>query len=302
MATLNLQTTELRLSKTEQAMLERSLRDFVSRSSKQRTKELNETYQRRRRFRELLEAELRKVDFDVEKLRRFANQEYARLDKAFAARAKRGGQGRAGTSRAGRPDAVWGLTSGSAKPPHDFSWADHDVIGAPAAGHFRHIADEKSGDLEVYAHAHDSSPEMVDSLAVVGFWYIPNRMGDLSVSIAPPLHIDNWCFTIWNDVAATGGWIGLMIERYRRKPFRFVDQRSFNIHRLWWTACTSSFGEVQSMHNYPAHSMSVSAFVDTSHYYACSAWIEAYAWGKNGGSYAGAHLTAPVRSFTYKFV
>jgi hypothetical protein len=31
-------------------------------------------------------------------------------------------------------------------------------------------------------------PEMVDSFAGVGFWYIPNRVGGLSVSIAASLH------------------------------------------------------------------------------------------------------------------
>jgi hypothetical protein len=88
MGTLKLHTTKLRLSKTEQAKLERSLRDLVNRSSKQRTKELNEKFQRRRRFGQLLRTELKRVGFDDEKLRRFANQENARLDKAFVARVK----------------------------------------------------------------------------------------------------------------------------------------------------------------------------------------------------------------------
>jgi hypothetical protein len=300
MATLNLQTAELRLSKSEQAMLERSLQD-LSRSSKQLTTELRTSFRRRRRFGNMLGAELKRVGFDFEKLRRFANQEYTSLDKAFVARVK-GRRVRRSRRRGGPPDAVWGLTSGSAKPPHDLFWTKRVVHGSPSAGNFRHIADKNSGDLEVYAHAHDSRPEMVQSWASVGFWYIPNRAGVLSVSIAPRPHQDSWCFTIWNDVAISGGWIGLGIQRYLRNPFRFVDWSVINEDRLWWESCASSFGEVQTLRNPPAYSMSVSALVDTSHYYACYAWIVTYAAAKNGGAYAGSYLTARIGSFTYNLV
>jgi hypothetical protein len=300
MATLKLQTTELRLSKTEQGTLERSLRDLVSRTSKQRTTELSESFQRRRRFREPLEAELRRVDFDVEKLRRYTNQEHTRLDKAFVARVK-GRRERGGRRRGGRPDAVWGLTSGSANPPHDFSWTDHDIIGAPAAGNFSHTANQNSGYLNAYAHGHDSSPKMVDSFAGVGFWYIPNRVGVLSVSIAPPLQELMWTGAVWNDVAAAGGWISLGIASYLREPFRFVEWRVIDTDELWWNV-DNWFDWTEHDRDRSAYSMSVSTLVDTSHYYACWAWIEAYAYAENGGSYAGSSVTATVGSFIYNLV
>ena len=48
-----------------------------------------------------------------------------------------------------------------------------------------------------------------------------------------------------------------------------------------------------------AHSMAVSTVVDTSHYYACWAWIRAFIYAENGGGLGGADVEANVGSFTY---
>jgi hypothetical protein len=301
MSILKVHNKKLRLSKTEQAKLERSLRDLVSRSSKQRTTELNEKFRRRRRFGKLLEAELKRVGFDVERLRRFANQENARLHKAFVARAK-GFRERGGRRRGGRPTAVLGVTPGSANPPYDFTWTYHNIIGPdPGVGNFSHTADPNTGRLVVHGAANDSRPTQVNSFAGVGFWYIPHRVGVLSVSIAPPVQEIGYTYVEWYDVASSAGWISLGIESYPRNSPGIIEWRVVKRDVLWedvdyWFDSTT--------HNQvrPAYSMSVSTLVDPFHNYACQAWIEASAFAQNGQSYAHSLVSATVGSFTHTFV
>jgi hypothetical protein len=180
MSILKIHNRKLRLSKSEQGMLERSLRDLVSRSSKQHNKELSERFRRRRRFGNMLEAELRRVGFDVERLRRFARLEHGRLDKAFEARVKarlKGFRERGGRRRGARPEAVLGLTSGYANPPYDFTWTHHDIIGPNVYGYFSHTANPNTGYLGVRARARASRPRQVDSFAGLGFWFTPIEWG-----------------------------------------------------------------------------------------------------------------------------
>jgi hypothetical protein len=297
MSILKVHNRKLRLSKMQQAMLERSLRDLVSVSSKQHNKELSERFRRRRRFGNMLQAELRRVGFDVERLRRFANQEYARLDKAFVARIK-GRRERRGRRRGGRPTAVLGITPGSATPPYDFTWTHENIIGP--GGSAIHTADPNSGFLKVVGYAQDSRPRQVDSYAGLGFWFIPNRVGVLSVSIAPPLYELGWAGALWYDVAETAGWISLGIASYPRTPPGFIEWSVVD-RDLLWSDVVYWFDSADHDRVHPAYSMSVSTLVDPFHNYACWAWIQASDYAQNGGSYAGSWVETTVGSFTYTF-
>ncbi len=297
MATLEIHSARVRLSKTEQAALERSMTDVVRVDSKQRTAELKASFQRRSQFRDVLEAELEPTNLNVARLRQSTVRQFARSDASLAAQVRKSKGMKLGRPSR-RPHAVWGLTSGVETPPYDFSWATHDIEGAPAAGNFRHTADANTGALDVYAHGHDSSPKMVDSFAGVGFWYIPNRNGVLMISIAPALHELMWTGALWNDVAAAGGWISLGIASYLREPFGFVDWRTIRTDELYWNV-DNWFDWTDHTRDRTAYAMTVSTVVDTAHYYACWAWIRAYVYAENGGSYAGSSVQAGVRSFSY---
>jgi hypothetical protein len=298
MSTLKLHTKKLRLSKTEQAKLERSLRDLVTGSSKQHNKELSERFRRRRRFGNMLAAELKRVGFDVERLRQFANQENARLRKAFMARVK-GRREREGRHRGSRPGVVLGHASGTANPPYDFTWTYHNIIGP--GGSPRHTADPNSGFLRVVGYAQDSRPRQVDSYAGLGFWFIPHRVGVLSVSIAPPLYELGWAGALWYDVAETAGWIALGIISHPRTSPGIIELKVVK-RDLLWSEIVYWFDSASHDRVHPAYSMSVSTLVDPFHNYACWAWIQASDYAENGGSYAGSWVETTVGSFIYTFV
>ena len=313
MGTLKLHTTKLRLSKTEQAKLERSLRDLASSSSKQIAKELNERFRHRHRFGQVLEAELRRVGFNVEKLRRFANPEKvrlenARLEKAFLARIKEPRE-RAGRRSGGRPEAVFDLnesvprvpTSGYARPPYDFTWTHHTKLGP--GENWNHEANPNTGRLYARGGAGETvgHPREVHSFATLGFWFIPDRVGVLSVSIAPPIFESGFSMAEWHDVGASYGHISLAITSYPRTPPGFTELRVVDRDELWWD--TSRFFEhTKHQQHRPAYSMSVNTVVDTSHNYLCWAQLEAGAHGENGGGHGEAQIIATVGGFLYVFL
>jgi hypothetical protein len=304
MSILKVHNRKLHLSKTQQGMLERSLRDLVSGSSKQRTTELDERFRRRRRFGKLLEAEVKSVGFDVEKLKRgfgrFANQENARLHKAFMARVKERRE-RGGRRRSGRPAVVLGLNSGYANPPYDFTWTTHNVIGPDPVGSFSHTADPNTGLLGVHGAAHDSRPRQVDSFAGLGFMFIPDRVGVLSVSIAPPVYEFGHTYAVWYDVSGSDGWISLGIVSYPRTGPGFPELAVVD-RDLLWSIVSYWFDNTSHRRFHRAYSMSVSTLVDPFHSYACQAWIEASAYAQNGESRAFSNVEATVGAFTYTFV
>jgi hypothetical protein len=298
MSILKVHNRKLRLSKTQQAMLERSLRDLVSGSSKQHNKELNERFRRRRRFGKLLEAEVKRVGFDVEKLRRFANQENARLDKAFVARVK-GRRERESRRRAGRTEAVLGLDSGYVNPPYDISWTHHNIIGPGGSFNFGHTADPNTGRLSLFGRARDSRPLQVNSFAGFGFWFIPHRVGVLSVSIAPSLNEYGYTAASWYDVAEAAGWISLGIASYPRNPPGFIEVKVMKRDLLW---SDIAYWFEETHHDASRlYSTSVSTLVDPFHNYACQVWLEASAYAQNGGSAAASLLSTTLGGFTYTF-
>jgi hypothetical protein len=162
-------------------------------------------------------------------------------------------------------------------------------------------ADAGNGHLHTYAHCHDSSPKRVESWAGVGFWYVPNRSGLLTVSTAPNIRENLWTGASWNDVGQAGGWVSLGIASYLRQPFRLDRWETIKTDQLWWNE-DNWFDFTTHNQDIGAYSMSVQSIGDTAHYYACWAWIHSYAYAENGGSYGGADLTVDVRGFTYSFL
>jgi hypothetical protein len=202
----------------------------------------------------------------------------------------------------GRPkqrNTVWGLSSGVEKPPYDFSWTWHNVVGTPLD--FSTDANASSGYLRAYAHCHDSHPKAVDSQAGVGFWYVPNRSGILNINIAPHVNQLMWTGAFWDDVGAAGGWISLGIASYLRDPFRFVRWETIKTDQLWWNE-DNWFDWTDHDVDTTAYGMGVSTVADDRHYYACWAWIRAYTYAENGGSYAGSSVIANLSGFTFNFL
>jgi len=297
MATLKLQSAAIQLTKAERAIVQRTMADLVLTDSRQRTTEMEQSFQRRKRFRNLLERELAQTNLDVNLLRQKTAEEHSDLQKAFLNRVRKAQRSGAG-KRGGRKNAVWGLTSGAERPTYDLSWETHRIDGSFTQGDFSHSADARNGHLYAFGFGRDSAPKMVDSYAGVGFWYIPNRQGVLNISIAPALRRVFVTGAGWNDVGAAGGWISLGIASYLRDPFSFQEWKAITSNELWWNVDNwfdSESNEVDEI----AHSMAVSTVVDTSHYYACWAWIRAYIYAENGDSMAGAEVEATVGSFIY---
>jgi hypothetical protein len=300
MAELILSTADIRLSARERNVISRSLEDMVQAESKRDLALHDARFARKDAFRKVLSAQLRKAGaVDVEALRDHVGRSHARLDANHLIEAKRRRQGRKGA--VSRPRAVWGLTSGNETPTYDFNWTFHDVVGGNATGNFSHTADRATGRVHAYAHCHDSNPKKVDSYAGVGFWYIPNRVGVLSIGIAPALTELMWTGASWNDVAIAGGWISLGISSYLRDPFRFVEWRVIDTDQLWYNE-DNWFDWTDHDRTRTASGMSVNTLVDTAHYYACWMWLRAYTYGQNGGSYAGSSLNANLPAFSYNLV
>lgn len=300
MAKLVLSTASIKLSARERNIIVRSLEDMVRAESKRDLATHDSRFARNNAFRKVLAAEFARTGaVDVEKLRQHAARSYVELDAKYLKIAKRARRVRRG--RPSRPRAVWGLTSGSETPTYDFNWTTHDVVGSNAAGNYSHTADRATGLVDAYAHCHDSRPKKVDSYAGVGFWYIPNRVGVLSVAIGPSLRELMWTGAGWNDVAIAGGWISLGIASYLREPFRFVDWRVIDTDELWYNE-DNWFDWTDNDRDRSSYGMSVSTLVDASHYYACWMWVRAYTYARNGLSYAGSSVTANLGAFTYNLV
>jgi hypothetical protein len=121
------------------------------------------------------------------------------------------------------------------------------------------------------------------------------------VSIVAPIHESGYTYVQWSDVAEQAGWISLAIVSHPRNPPGFTEV-SVVARDLPWDDIVYWFDFTDHDRDRPAYSMSVSTLVDTSHNYACQAWIEASAYAQNGQSRASSHVTATVGSFTYTFV
>jgi hypothetical protein len=297
MATLKMSKTDLVLTKKEQAAIQRDLRDLVTQNSKARDAELDRKFRYRQRNGNLLAPQLE--EDQLRQLRRHYLRERDVLQREWTKSVKKHSVPK--RKRPGRPKAVWGLTSGSETPTYDMEWEfrDEEALGAVTSG-LPFTADPATGRLNVVCHC-EGRPKMMHSCAGVGFWYIPNRSGVLNISIAPSLGEDIWTIAEWNDVGAAGGWIGLGIASYLRDPFHLVEWNITDKDRLWWNE-DNWYDSSRHTRNRTAYAMNVDTRVDTAHYYACWAWIEAYAYAQNGGGMAQSHVWAHVRSFTYSLL
>jgi hypothetical protein len=299
MAKLQITNARIRLSPRERVIVTRDLESLAKYTSKQDTGRLAADFKRRSGFRNAFERSLLKANLDLEPLRERHKVESSRLDYDLVKTAKKLARRPVKRGRLKQRNTIWGLSSGVETPPYDFNWTWHNVVGAPLD--FATDANANTGHLRAYAHCHDSHPKAVDAQAGVGFWYVPNRTGILNVSIAPHLNQFMWTGAGWNDVAAAGGWISLGIASYLRDPFQFVRWETIRTDQLWWNV-DNWFDWTDHDVDTAAYGMSVNTIADGLHYYACWAWVRAYTYAENGGSYAGSAVTADVGGFTFSFL
>lgn len=292
--------TQVRLSKAEHKIVGNELSNLVDPIAKERTANLTAQFKQTRKFSGLLDTELRRIGFESDRITKFMQRENLRLDRTFVAKAKMHHNSVSDTKQR-RPDAVWGLTSGAALTPHDLSWTDHDTIGGNVQGNYYHFARKSDGYLYVYSHARDSNPKMVCSYAGVGFWYIPNRLGVLQVTITSEKLIqDFWNGASWNDIGSAGGWICLGIASYLANPFQFIEWRTVNRYQIFLD--TSHWFGGNKLHQELKYHLHSSTIAEPGHYYACWVWLEAYAYGEDGGGFGGACLRTSIPAFTYSFI
>ena len=295
MATLKVQSADIRLGRDEQELIQRNMDDAVRSESRADAAASRANFARRKRIRGLLDRDLKAVGLDFASVRDEVRRQHATLDAGHVRQARKSGRG-AGRRAKGPRQAVWGLTGGAERPRYDLAWTSHDVDGAPLD--FRTIADPATGAIEAYAHCHDSSPRRVNAYAGVGFWYIPNRNGVLFISTHPSLNELAWTGAAWNDVAQAGQWITLGIASYLREPFTFTGWVARQTDQLFWNE-DNWFDWTDHRRDRDPYSMGVYSVVDSAHYYACWIWVRAYAFGQNGGSYAGSSVRARVGAFNY---
>jgi hypothetical protein len=150
MAHLEVTNARIRLNPAERRMVERNLEDLVVVDSQQRTATLSANFKRRARFRNRLQRTLRQVSLKPDALRESTNAEFTSLDRDRVRRARRARR-LTRRRRAGRPQTIWGLTSGVERPPHDFTWTHHDIDGTPLD--FATEASAATGHLRAYATA-----------------------------------------------------------------------------------------------------------------------------------------------------
>jgi hypothetical protein len=299
MANLQITNARIQLNARERSIITRDLESMAANTFARQTKQLQADFKRRAQFRRLFDTMLAKVDFDAASLKKQNIAVMGTLDKKLTREAKKLGRAIRGGSRRQSRNTVWGLTSGVDVPTYDFQWTTHNIDGSPLD--YATSADPGTGHIFAYAHCHDSRPKTVDSYAGVGFWYVPNRSGWLSIDIAPHLQQQMWTGAGWNDVGAAGGWITLGIASYLRSPFRFVRWETMKTDQLWWNV-DHWFSFTTHNVDTEAYGMGVSVVADTEHYYACWAWVRAYAYAENGGSYGGSGVTADVGGFTYNLL
>jgi hypothetical protein len=84
-------------------------------------------------------------------------------------------------------------------------------------------------------------------------------------------------------------------------PSVFVEWRVIDTDELWRNE-DNWFDWTDHDRTRTAYGMSVNTLVDTAHYYACWMWVRAYAYGRNGGSYAGSSVNASLPAFSYNLV
>jgi hypothetical protein len=293
MAKLEITNARIRLKPRELERVRTDMNDLVGPAARKRAALAAANFRRRAKFRNQLDRVLRQSGIDLSALRGSTNKDFRALAAKLVKSHRKLGRVR---RRRGRPNTVWGLTSGVERPTYDLRWTSTHVVGPPANAVAR--ADAATGRIETFSWGSDSKPEDVNTYAGVGFWYVPNRVGVLNVSIGPHLLESLWTAADWNDVGAAGGWISLGIAAYLRDPFQLTRWETIQTNELWKNE-DNWFDSTEHTEDFSSYSMRVSTLADTAHYYACWVWLHSWAHAENGGSSAGAYLKADVGGFTY---